>query len=157
MRSLSRAESFTSRDSVFEKRGRAMGNVLPAGAEDESASRKSVRAAFSLGRNPRWSGPASSPWRNSRRAGTCIGAAVAKRSPRAPSSGRHLCWGGISPKTEALVGGNPSPAATSFPGVRAGGGIPVGAAARRAVRFVPAVIRLPVFRQHEPFRRMPER
>ena len=130
-----------------------MGNVLPAGAEDESASRKSVRAAFSLGRNPGWSGPASSPWRNSRRAGTCIGAAVAKRSPRVPSSGRYLCWGGISPETEALVGGNPSPAAASFPGGRAGGGIPVGGGgAQGTVRFVQAVIRLPVFRQHEPFR-----
>lgn len=115
------------------------------------------------GRHFHWAGILAGAGRHPRRGGIPVGpepasgAAVAKRSPRAPSSGRHPCWGGISPETEALVGGNPSPAATSFPGVRAGGGIPVGRRRAGTVRFLPAVIRLPVFRKYEPFRRMPER
>lgn len=157
MRSLSRAESSISRDSVFEKRGRATGNVLPVGAEDESASRKSVRAAFSLGRHSRWSGPASSPWRNSRRAGTCIGGRRGETLAEgtfvgaAPLLGWNFAEDGGSRRREPLVGGG------IFPGGARRRGIPVGAAARRAVRFVPAVIRLPVFLQYETFRRMPER
>lgn len=135
-----------------------MGNVLPAGAEDESASRKSVRAAFSLGRNPGWSGPASSPWRNSRRAGTCIGGRRGETFAEGtfvgavPLLGWNFAGDGGSRRREPLAGGG------IFPGGRAGGGIPVGGGgAQGTVRFVPAVIRLPVFRQHEPFRRMPER
>lgn len=95
-----------------------MGNVLPAGAEDESASRKNVKAAFSLGRYPRWSGPASSPWRNSCRAGTRIGGRRGETLAEGTFVGLvTLAGGGISPETEALVGGNPSPAAAPFPGL----------------------------------------
>ena len=84
------------------------------------------------GRHFHWAGTLAGAGRHPRRGGIPVGpepasgAVVAKRSPRVPSSGRHPCWGGISPETEALVGGNPSLAATSFPGVRAGGGLPVG-------------------------------
>lgn len=103
------------------------------------------------GRHPRRGGipvgpePASGPpWRNARRGhlrrgGTFAGVEFRRRrklsSEGTPHRRRHLSRGGSRRR------GNP----------RRGGG------AQGTVRFVPAVIRLPVFWQYEPFRRMPER